>query len=92
MDIEWAKDGNDGKLYIVQARPETVRSNEDANVMERFQLNGTSTVVAEGRAIGHKIGSGTVRVLDSIDEMDKVQQGELLVTELTDPDLSLNQN
>ena len=86
MDIEWAKDGNDGKLYIVQARPETVRSNEDANVMERFQLNGTSTVVAEGRAIGHKIGSGTVRVLDSIDEMDKVQQGDILVTDMTDPD------
>ncbi|MAD04005.1 MAG: phosphoenolpyruvate synthase [Pseudoalteromonas sp.] len=86
MDIEWAKDGNDGKLYIVQARPETARSNEDANVMERFQLNGTSTVVAEGRAIGHKIGSGTVRVLDSIDEMDKVQQGDILVTDMTDPD------
>eukprot|EP00038_Savillea_parva_P003609 m.128179 g.128179 ORF g.128179 m.128179 type:complete len:780 (-) comp11226_c0_seq1:843-3182(-) len=86
MDIEWAKDGNDDKLYIVQARPETVRSNEDANVMERFQLNGTSTVVAEGRAIGHKIGSGTVRVLDSIDEMDKVQQGDILVTDMTDPD------
>ncbi|MDI4653268.1 MULTISPECIES: phosphoenolpyruvate synthase [Pseudoalteromonas] len=86
MDIEWAKDGSDGKLYIVQARPETVRSNEDANVMERFQLNGTSTVVAEGRAIGHKIGSGTVRVLDSIDEMDKVQQGDILVTDMTDPD------
>ena len=86
MDIEWAKDGNDGKLYIVQARPETVRSNEDANVMERFQLNGTSTVVAEGRAIGHKIGSGTVRVLASIDEMDKVQQGDILVTDMTDPD------
>ena len=86
MDIEWAKDGNDGKLYIVQARPETVRSNEDANVMERFQLNGTSAVVVEGRAIGHKIGSGTVRVLNSIDEMDKVQQGDILVTDMTDPD------
>ncbi len=86
MDIEWAKDGNDGKLYIVQARPETVRSNEDANVMERFQLKQTSSVVAEGRAIGHKIGSGVVRVLDSIDEMDKVQQGDILVTDMTDPD------
>ncbi|WP_462176031.1 phosphoenolpyruvate synthase [Pseudoalteromonas gelatinilytica] len=86
MDIEWAKDGNDGKLYIVQARPETVRSNEDANVMERFQLNGTSAVVVEGRAIGHKIGSGTVRVLNSIDEMDKVQQGDILITDMTDPD------
>lgn len=86
MDIEWAKDGNDGKLYIVQARPETVRSNEDANVMERFVLNGSSSVVAEGRAIGHKIGSGVVRVLNSIDEMDKVQQGDILVTDMTDPD------
>lgn len=86
MDIEWAKDGNDGKLYIVQARPETVRSNEDANVMERFVLNGSSSVIAEGRAIGHKIGSGVVRVLNSIDEMDKVQQGDILVTDMTDPD------
>ncbi|TGE84822.1 phosphoenolpyruvate synthase [Pseudoalteromonas sp. KS88] len=86
MDIEWAKDGNDGKLYIVQARPETVRSNEDTNVMERFQLNGTSNVVVEGRAIGHKIGSGTVRVLNSIAEMDQVQVGDILVTDMTDPD------
>jgi pyruvate,water dikinase len=86
MDIEWAKDGNDGKLYIVQARPETVRSNEDANVMERFQLNGSSNVVVEGRAIGHKIGSGTVRVLNSINEMDQVQVGDILVTDMTDPD------
>lgn len=86
MDIEWAKDGNDGKLYIVQARPETVRSNEDANVMERFQLNEQSDVVCEGRAIGHKIGKGVVRVLNSIDEMDKVQHGDVLVTDMTDPD------
>ncbi|KZN48313.1 phosphoenolpyruvate synthase [Pseudoalteromonas luteoviolacea] len=86
MDIEWAKDGNDGKLYIVQARPETVRSNEDANVMERFQLQEKSNVVCEGRAIGHKIGTGVVRVLTSIDEMDKVQQGDVLVTDMTDPD------
>lgn len=86
MDIEWAKDGNDGKLYIVQARPETVRSNEDSNVMERFQLQEKSEVVCEGRAIGHKIGTGVVRVLSSIDEMDKVQQGDVLVTDMTDPD------
>ncbi|KAF7764702.1 pyruvate, water dikinase [Pseudoalteromonas citrea] len=86
MDIEWAKDGNDGKLYIVQARPETVRSNEDSNVMERFQLKSQSTVIAEGRAIGHKIGKGVVRVLNSIDEMDKVQVGDVLVTDMTDPD------
>ncbi|TMO61587.1 phosphoenolpyruvate synthase [Pseudoalteromonas aurantia] len=86
MDIEWAKDGNDGKLYIVQARPETVRSNEDSNVMERFQLKSQSTVIAEGRAIGHKIGKGVVRVLNSIDEMDKVEVGDVLVTDMTDPD------
>ncbi|MCG7564547.1 phosphoenolpyruvate synthase [Pseudoalteromonas sp. McH1-42] len=86
MDIEWAKDGNDGKLYIVQARPETVRSNEDANIMERYQLKEKSNVVCEGRAIGHKIGSGVVRVLNSIDEMDKVEQGDILVTDMTDPD------
>ncbi|GEK11379.1 phosphoenolpyruvate synthase [Pseudoalteromonas peptidolytica] len=86
MDIEWAKDGNDGKLYIVQARPETVRSNEDANVMERFQLKSKSEVIVEGRAIGHKIGSGVVKVLTSIDEMDSVKQGDVLVTDMTDPD------
>jgi pyruvate,water dikinase len=86
MDIEWAKDGNDGKLYIVQARSETVRSNEDANVIQRFQLKNSSNVIIEGRAIGHKIGKGVVRILDSIDEMDKVQQGDILVTDMIDPD------
>lgn len=86
MDIEWAKDGVDGKLYIVQARPETVRSNEDSRVMETFQLQSRSEVVIEGRAIGHKIGSGTVKVLASIDEMDKIEQGDVLVTDMTDPD------
>ncbi|MEK0160446.1 phosphoenolpyruvate synthase [Pseudoalteromonas piscicida] len=86
MDIEWAKDGNDGKLYIVQARPETVRSNEDANVMERFQLKSKSEVIVEGRAIGHKVGSGVVKVLSSIDQMDSVKQGDVLVTDMTDPD------
>jgi len=86
MDIEWAKDGNDGKLYIVQARPETVRSNEDANVMERYKLNETANVIVEGRAIGNKIGTGTVRVLESISQMDQVQVGDVLVTDMTDPD------
>ncbi|BDY04314.1 phosphoenolpyruvate synthase [Ferrimonas sp. YFM] len=86
MDIEWAKDGIDGKLYIVQARPETVRSNEDAQVMERFNLEGTSDVVTEGRAIGHKIGAGVAKVLDSIEDMDKIQPGDVLVTDMTDPD------
>lgn len=86
MDIEWAKDGIDGKLYIVQARPETVRSNEDAQVMERFTLEGQSDVVCEGRAIGHKVGAGTAKVLDSIEDMDKIQPGDVLVTDMTDPD------
>ena len=86
MDIEWAKDGLDGKLYIVQARPETVRSRENANVIEQFQLQDKSKVICEGRSIGNKIGKGKVRILDSIDEMDKVQVGDVLVTDMTDPD------
>jgi pyruvate,water dikinase len=86
MDIEWAKDGQDGKLYIVQARPETVRSREDSNEMERFQLQGTAPVVVEGRAIGHKIGSGKAKVLASIADMDQIQPGDVLVTDMTDPD------
>ncbi|WP_419571913.1 phosphoenolpyruvate synthase [Rheinheimera sp.] len=86
MDIEWAKDGVDGKLYIVQARPETVRSREDSNEMERFQLKGSSAVLTEGRAIGHKIGSGKAKVLASIADMDQIQPGDVLVTDMTDPD------
>ncbi|WP_028115558.1 phosphoenolpyruvate synthase [Ferrimonas senticii] len=86
MDIEWAKDGLDGKLYIVQARPETVRSNEDAKVIERFNLASRSEVLVEGRAIGHKIGAGTAKVLDSIEQMDMIQPGDVLVTDMTDPD------
>jgi pyruvate,water dikinase len=86
MDIEWAKDGLDGKLYIVQARPETVRSREDMQVIERFQLKDTAQLVCEGRAIGHKIGAGKAKVLGSIAEMDKIEQGDVLVTDMTDPD------
>lgn len=86
MDIEWAKDGVDGKLYIVQARPETVRSREDVQVIERFRLKGEGKIICEGRAIGHKIGAGTAKVLASIDEMDKIQAGDVLVTDMTDPD------
>ncbi len=86
MDIEWAKDGVDGKLYIVQARPETVRSREDSQTIERFQLKDKSSIVCEGRAIGHKIGAGEAKVLDSIEEMDKIQPGDVLVTDMTDPD------
>ncbi len=86
MDIEWAKDGIDGRLYIVQARPETVRSREDSQTIERFQLKDQGSVICEGRAIGHKIGAGTAKVLGSIDEMNKIQAGDVLVTDMTDPD------
>lgn len=86
MDIEWAKDGLDGKLYIVQARPETVKSRETGNVMEQFQLQNTSNIICEGRSIGQKIGSGKAKVLSSLSEMDKIQPGDVLVTDMTDPD------
>ncbi|WP_416260067.1 phosphoenolpyruvate synthase [Gibbsiella quercinecans] len=84
MDIEWAKDGHTGKLLIVQARPETVRSNEQ--VMERYQLNGSGNVLVEGRAIGHRIGAGPVKVIHNINEMDRILPGDVLVTDMTDPD------
>ncbi|SEE24286.1 phosphoenolpyruvate synthase [Pseudomonas anguilliseptica] len=86
MDIEWAKDGDDGKLYIVQARPETVKSRANVNVMERYLLKETGTVLVEGRAIGQKIGAGRVRVIHDVSEMDKVQPGDVLVSDMTDPD------
>lgn len=86
MDIEWAKDGADGKIYIVQARPETVKSRSDKNIIERYRLKNTSDVVATGRAIGQKIGKGKARVISSIDEMASVQPGDVLVTDMTDPD------
>ena len=85
MDIEWGKDGSDGKLYILQARPETVKSQAGAAVEQRFKLKGTGTVLAEGRAIGQKIGTGPVRLVHSLAEMDKVQPGDVLVTDMTDP-------
>ncbi|MEZ8069109.1 phosphoenolpyruvate synthase [Vibrio sp. FF145] len=86
MDIEWAKDGIDGKLYIVQARPETVCSQSDQNVIERYELNTKADVLVEGRAIGQRIGSGPVRLVDSLDQMSLVQEGDVLVTDMTDPD------
>jgi len=86
MDIEWAKDGDDGRIYIVQARPETVKSRVSANVMERYLLKEKGRVLVEGRSIGHKIGSGPVRVVTSIHEMDRVKPGDVLVTDMTDPD------
>ncbi|WP_374564204.1 phosphoenolpyruvate synthase [Ideonella sp.] len=85
MDIEWGKDGVDGKLYILQARPETVRSQAEGQVEHRYKLKGHSTVLAEGRAIGQKIGTGPVRLVSSIAEMERVQPGDVLVTDMTDP-------
>ncbi|WP_299178611.1 phosphoenolpyruvate synthase [uncultured Neptuniibacter sp.] len=86
MDIEWAKDGDTGELFVVQARPETVKSRSNQAVIERYLLKETSQVLVEGRSIGHRIGSGHVRVIYDISEMDKVQPGEVLVTDMTDPD------
>ncbi len=86
MDIEWAKDGDDGKLYVVQARPETVKSRASATVMERYLLKETGNVLVEGRAIGQRIGAGPVKVIHDIAEMDKVQPGDVLVSDMTDPD------
>jgi len=83
MDIEWGRDGRDGKLYILQARPETVKS--QAQVEHRYKLKGHGTVLAEGRAIGQKIGTGRVRLVRSLTDMDRVHTGDVLVTEITDP-------
>ena len=85
MDIEWGKDGADGKLYILQARPETVKSQQEGKVEQRYKLKGTGTVLSEGRAIGQKIGTGPVRIVHSIADMDQVQPGDVLVTDMTDP-------
>jgi pyruvate,water dikinase len=85
MDIEWGKDGTDGQLYILQARPETVKSQAAGTAEMRYKLKGQSTVLAEGRAIGQKIGTGPVRLVHNISEMDKVQPGDVLVTDMTDP-------
>jgi pyruvate,water dikinase len=86
MDIEWGKDGIDGQLYILQARPETVQSRAAGNTLRRYKLKGKGDVLAEGRAIGQKIGAGPVRLLKSISEMNRVQAGDVLVTDMTDPD------
>jgi pyruvate, water dikinase len=87
MDIEWGRDGEDGKLYILQARPETVQSQETAGErLRRYKLAKRSKVLASGRAIGQKIGQGKVRLIKSASEMERVKQGDVLVTEMTDPD------
>ncbi len=85
MDIEWGRDGIDGKLYILQARPETVKSQAEGQVEHRYKLKGHSVVLAEGRAIGQKIGTGPVRLVHNISEMERVQPGDVLVTDMTDP-------
>jgi len=86
MDIEWGKDGLDGRLYILQARPETVKAAEKLGTLRRYRLKQRSEVLATGRAIGQKIGSGAVRVIGKADEMSRVREGDVLVTDMTDPD------
>ena len=85
MDIEWGKDGIDGELYILQARPETVKSQAAGKVEYRYRIKGKGAVIVEGRAIGQKIGTGPVRIVHNLSEMDKVQVGDVLVTDMTDP-------
>jgi pyruvate,water dikinase len=85
MDIEWGKDGNDGKLYVLQARPETVQS-RSGRIIQRFTLKDKSNVVITGRSIGHKIGVGTARIVKDVSEMGRVQAGDVLVSDMTDPD------
>ncbi|ALT77867.1 MULTISPECIES: phosphoenolpyruvate synthase [unclassified Roseateles] len=85
MDIEWGRDGVDGHIYILQARPETVKSQMEGQVEHSYKLKGHSAVLAEGRAIGQKIGTGPVRLVESIADMDRVQPGDILVTDMTDP-------
>jgi pyruvate, water dikinase len=86
MDIEWGKDGADGRLYILQARPETVRSRAAANTLRRYRLKGRGESLVSGRAIGQKIGAGAVRLMKGLDEMHRVRDGDVLVTDMTDPD------
>ena len=86
MDIEWAKDGDDGRIYIVQARPETVKSRQGHSTIERYLLKEKGKILAEGRSVGQRIGAGQVRIIDSISEMHQVEDGDVLVTDMTDPD------
>jgi len=86
MDIEWAKDGRSGELFLVQARPETVHAQRDPLVLERFHLESRGEVIARGRSVGEKIGQGAARIIRSAADLEQLQQGEVLVTEMTDPD------
>src|SRR5690606_18549863 len=85
-DIEWAKDGRSGELFLVQARPETVHARRDALVLERYRLDARGTALARGRSVGEKIGQGPARIIRSTADLEALQQGEVLVTEMTDPD------
>ena len=86
MDIEWGRDGTDGQLYILQARPETVKASENVDTLRRYRLKERSEVLSTGRAIGQRVGSGPVRLVSSAAEMDRVRDGDVLVTDMTDPD------
>ena len=86
MDIEWGQDGRDGQLYILQARPETVRSRESARIIKRYRLNETGSVLAQGRSVGAKIGTGTAKILRSHDQMSQLNPGDVLIADMTDPD------
>lgn len=86
MDIEWAKDGLNGQLYILQARPETVKSRDNKQILERYTLQQRGKILAEGRSIGQRIGQGKARIIKDISEMDRVQAGDVLISDMTDPD------
>ncbi|MDF1757102.1 MAG: phosphoenolpyruvate synthase [Legionellaceae bacterium] len=86
MDIEWAKDGNDGKLYILQARPETVESRTNKQVLERYTLKSKGKILSDGRSIGQRIGQGRVRIINDVSQMHRVEDGDVLVSDMTDPD------
>ncbi|HYY16055.1 MAG TPA: PEP/pyruvate-binding domain-containing protein, partial [Gammaproteobacteria bacterium] len=86
MDIEWAKDGTDGKLYILQARPETVKSHGDTQLIERYRLQQRAEILATGRSIGQRIGAGRARIILDVSEMARLEDGDVLVTDMTDPD------
>jgi len=86
MDIEWAKDGNDGKLYILQARPETVKSRSNKQILERYRLQKKGRILSEGRSIGQRIGQGTVKIIKDTSEMHRIEPGDVLVSDMTDPD------
>lgn len=86
MDIEWAKDGLNGQLYILQARPETVKSRDNKQILERYTLQRKGEILTEGRSIGQRIGQGKARIITDVSEIDRVQPGDVLISDMTDPD------